>query len=169
MTPTHGLYGAPIAAAWQTILADLALILFMITAAALAGAPDGPMAPIAGPVSGPPSERPPAPLLPPPRPVVAASPRSEPVGVWRDGPGVPPLAEWLRQQGSDPRLRVTILVRHARGHGLLALAQAKALVAAAGERGSGARIVIEQNSSDPGSDIRGLGDSASVLLAYDAD
>jgi putative oxidoreductase len=30
--PPHGLYGAPIAMPWQTILADLALILFMIPA-----------------------------------------------------------------------------------------------------------------------------------------
>ncbi len=159
LTPTPGTYGAPIAAAWQTILADLALILFMITAAALAGAPDGPMAPLAEPANAPPGERPPAPPVPPPRLVAAASPRSEPVGVWSDGPGAPPLAAWLRQQGGDPRLRVTILVRHLRGHGLQALAQAEALVRAAGERGSGARIVIEQ----------GPNDSASVLLAYDAE
>lgn len=163
-TPVHGLYGAPIAAAWQTILADLALILFMITAAALAGAPDGPMAPLAAPAKAPPGARAPVPPSAPPPPPAAASPRSEPVGVWRDGPGAPPLAEWLRQQGGDPRLRVTILVRHARGQALRALDQAEALVAAAGERGSGARIVIEQAPSEPGS-----GDSASVLLAYDAE
>ena len=36
MTPNQGLYGAPIGAGWQTILADLSLILFMMTAAALA-------------------------------------------------------------------------------------------------------------------------------------
>lgn len=160
MTSTHGLYGAPITAAWQTILADLALILFMITAAALAGAPDGPMAPIAAPVAGQPAKSLPAQPAPPPlAPPVAASPRSEPVGVWSDGPGAPPLAEWLRQQASDQRLRVTILVRHGRGHGLQALAQAEALLAAAGARGSGARIVIEQ----------GTGDGASVLLAFDAE
>lgn len=164
MTPSHGLYGAPIAAAWQTILADLALILFMITAAALAGAPDGPMAPLAAPAKALPSKRPPAPPIPPPRPLVAASPRSEPVGVWRDGPGAPPLAAWLSQQGGDPRLRVTILVRHVRGHGLQALARAEALLAAAGARGSGARIVIEQAANGQGS-----GDSASVLLAFDAE
>lgn len=154
---THGLYGAPIGAGWQTILADLSLILFMMTAAALANAPDGPMAPMAQA----PSETPQAPRAPPlpnPRPTIAASQRAEPVGVWSDGPGVPPLAEWLAQQGGDPRLQPTILVRHVRGAGRAALARAQALVEAAGPRGASARIVIEQ----------GPVDSASVLLAYDA-
>jgi len=153
MTPTHGLYGAPIAAGWQTILADLSLILFMVTAAALANAPDGPMAPITSlNVKG--LHRPER----QPQPPVAASPRGEPVGVWSDGPGVPPLAVWLVQQGGDPRLRATILVHHRRGHGRAALARATALVEAAGPRGAAARIVIEE----------GPADSASVLLAYDA-
>ncbi len=146
MTPTHGLYGAPIAAGWQTILADLSLILFMVTAAALANAPDGPMAPI-------------TPVPSKSQPHVAASPRGEPVGVWSDGPGVPPLAVWLAQQGSDPRLRATILVHHRSGGGRAALARATALVEAAGPRAAAARIVIEQ----------GPADSASVLLAYDAE
>lgn len=152
-TPTHGLYGAPTGAGWQTILADLSLILFMMTAAALANAPDGPMAPMA-PMAQTPAVR----AQPQPQPTVAASLRAEPVGVWSDGPGVPPLAEWLSQQGSDPRLQPTILVRHVRGASRAALAQAKALVEAAGPRGASARIVIEE----------GQADSASVLLAYDA-
>lgn len=137
--PPHGLYGAPIAMPWQTILADLALILFMMTAAALASAPDTPLLPKA----------------PPPAPSV----RGEPVGVWREGPGMPGLAEWLAQQARDPRLRVSILVRHRGGHEQAALARAGALAAAAGPRGAGARIVIE-----PGRE-----DSASVVLAYDSE
>ena len=119
MTPTHGLYGAPISAGWQTILADLSLILFMVTAAALANAPDGPMGPFTPePINT--QRRPEAAL----RPHIAASARGEPVGVWSDGPGVPPLADWLAQQGRDPRLRITILVRHLSGNGRAALARA---------------------------------------------
>lgn len=137
--PPHGLYGAPISMPWQTILADLALILFMMTAAALASAPDMPLLPKA----------------PPPAPSV----RGEPVGVWREGPGMPKLADWLAQQGRDPRLRVSILVRHLGGHELAALAHAQALVTEAGTRGASARIVIE-----PGRE-----DAASVVLAYDAE
>ncbi len=148
--PPHGLYGAPIAMPWQTILADLALILFMMTAAALANAPDGPLLPKA-------VEAQPAPHSPTPRPP-APSASGEPVGVWRDGPGAPALAEWLAQQGRDPRLRVSILVRHLSGHEQAALARAGALTAAAGARATGARIVIEPGSAD----------DASVVLAYDA-
>jgi hypothetical protein len=147
--PQYGLHGAPIAMPWQTILADLALILFMMTAAALANAPDGPLLPGAPP---------PARRAPPPRPPVPSA-QGEPVGVWRDGPGSPDLAAWLAQQARDPRLRVSILVRHAKGHERAALVRAEALVAMAGARGAGARIVIE-----PGRE-----DGASVLLAYDAE
>lgn len=151
--PAHGLYGSPIAGGWQTILADLSLILFMVTAAALANAPDGPMAPIT-PVKAKAAHQ----AKPQPTPPVSASARAEPVGVWSDGPGVPPLAEWLAQQARDPRLQPTILVRHLPGHGREALARASALVESAGPRAAAARIVIEQ----------GVADSASVLLAYDA-
>ena len=153
--PPHGLYGAPITMPWQTILADLALILFMMTAAALANAPDGPLAPITpGPGKAAVRPVPPAPPAP-----LAPSARGEPVGVWRDGPGGPGLADWLSQQARDPRLRVSILVRHAKGQERAALTRAEALVAAAGERGAGARIVIE-----PGAE-----NGASVVLAYDAE
>ena len=160
MIPTHGLYGAPIGAGWQTILADLSLILFMMTAAALANAPDGPMAPMAQTpdVKAPAAQPQPKPRPPVAAPPVAASQRAEPVGVWSDGPGAPPLAQWLAQQGRDPRLQPTILVHHVRGASRAALAQAEALVEAAGPRGAAARIVIEEGPSD----------SASVLLAYDA-
>lgn len=151
--PPHGLYGAPIAMPWQTILADLAMILFMMTAAALANAPDGPLLPST--VKPAPQ---PAATAPAPRPI-AASPRAEPVGVWRDDPGAPALAEWLAQQARDPRLRVSILVRHGLGHERAALARAETLMMAAGTRGAGARIVIEP----------GQADGASVVLAYDAE
>jgi hypothetical protein len=153
--PPHGLYGAPIAMPWQTILADLALILFMMTAAALANAPDGPILPKAvkpGPAAKTPPLHPPAP-----------SPRGEPVAVWRNGPGAPDLGDWLAQQARDPRLRVSILVRHAVGQERAALGRAEALVAAAGKRGAGARIVIEPGGKD------GSENGASVLLAYDAE
>jgi hypothetical protein len=153
--PPHGLYGAPIAMPWQTILADLALILFMMTAAALASSPDGPLLPGASPpTKARASSAPSAPSAP-----ATPSARGEPVSVWGDGPGSPGLAAWLAQQGRDPRLRVSILVRHLPGHEQSALARAEALVAMAGARGAGARIVIE-----PGRE-----DGASVALAYDTE
>lgn len=130
---------------WQTILADLALILFLVTASALANAPDAPLGPD-------------VPARHAPRPV-APSPRAEPVGVWTDGPGAPPLAEWLATSARDPRLRVTIAVRYARASRVDALAHAAQLGELAGPRAAAARMVVEPGASD----------GASVALGYDAE
>ncbi|MEO0032283.1 MAG: hypothetical protein RIS94_2041 [Pseudomonadota bacterium] len=136
------------ASSWQTILADLALILFLVTASALANAPDAPL----GPDTSPPPAR------PAPKPA-APSPRAEPVGVWTDGPGAPPLAQWLAASAADPRLRVTIAVRYARDSRAAALARAARLGEAAGPRAATARMVVEPGSTD----------AASVALGYDAE
>ncbi len=130
---------------WQTILADLAMILFMVTASALSD-------PAANPRPKPP---------PPPKPrQLAASARAEPVGVWREGPGMPGLADWLAQQGTDPRLRATVLVRDA-GDAVQALDHAARLVAALGARKAGARVVVEP--------ANGANGGATVTLGYDAE
>ena len=113
---------------WQTMLADLALILFMVTAAAMG--------------------------QPPPRALhhaetaSAPGPLGEPVAVWRLGPGAPPLGPWLATQQADPRLALTITVRYgtgryAPGGQAAALAQAGALAREAGAMGREARIVVE--------------------------
>jgi hypothetical protein len=72
---------------WQTVLADLSLILFMVTAAAV-------------------SQAPPEAAVKPLSPVPALG---EPVAVWRGEPGAPPLAQWLALAGADPLLRLTII------------------------------------------------------------
>ena len=128
----------PNASSWQTILADLSLILFMVTASALASAP--------------------APLTPPSEPV-RASPRAEPVGVWTDGPGAPALTGWLAEQASDPRQRLSVVVRYTGKRRAAALDRAAALIASAGARGDSARVVVEPGPA-PG---------ASVTLGYDDD
>ncbi len=134
------------ATSWQTILADLAMILFMVTASAL---------------SDPAAIPPPRPLPPPPEPSrLAASARAEPVGVWREGPGMPALADWVAQQGTDPRLRATVLVRDA-GDAVQALDHAARLVAALGARKGGARVVVEP--------ANGANGGATVTLGYDAE
>ena len=132
---------------WQTILADLSLILFMITASALS------VAEAPHPASA-------APKAAAPRPVTPSA-RAEPVGVWREGEGAPPLANWLAEQGSDPRLRLSIVVRYQAGEGRrdAALDRAAALAAQAGPRGASARLVVE-----PGA-VAG----ASATLGYDRD
>jgi len=134
---------------WQTILADLALILFMITASALSVAegPDGPRAAKAA-----------APQPLPPRPVTPSL-EAEPVGVWRDGPGAPPLGQWLAEQAADPRLRLSVVVRYQAGDKRreAALDHAASLAASAGARAANARLVVEPGPQ-PG---------ASVTLGYD--
>ena len=72
---------------WQTVLADLSLILFMITAAAVSKAAPKP--------------------APPPPPVLPAL--GSPVAVWSAAPGGPDLAAWLAQNAADQRLRLTIV------------------------------------------------------------
>ena len=63
---------------WQTILADLSLILFMVTASALANSSDGPL----GSDQDQPA-RPHAKARPLPPPQIIPALRAEPVGVWR--------------------------------------------------------------------------------------
>ena len=138
---------------WQVILADLSLILFMVTAAALANAPDAPLEPDPGEVS---VARAPAPS---PSPSIAPLPLAEPVGVWRAAPGAPSLGQWLGDVARDPRLRLTITVHYAPGGRPAALAEAARLDGAAGPRGADARIVVE-----PGQPA-----GAEAEVGYDAD
>jgi hypothetical protein len=77
------------ASGWQTVLADLSLILFMVTAAT-ADQP-GPDA---------------APAL-----TLVDPALGDPVAVWREGGA--PLADWLASQSKDPRQRLTIVVPYA--------------------------------------------------------
>jgi hypothetical protein len=101
---------------WQTVLADLSLILFMITAAAVSEA--GP-------------KRPPVPAA---SPALALPALGEPAAVWSAAPGMPPLKDWLARTATDPRLRLTILAPPAAAQAALDLAQAS---------GRPARVVIE--------------------------
>lgn len=70
---------------WQTVLADLSLILFMVMAGAVDKAPSTAAAA--------------APSLPA---------LAEPVAVWRQAPGSVLLNDWLAV-APDPRLRLTIM------------------------------------------------------------
>jgi hypothetical protein len=125
---------------WQYALADLSLILFLVTASALAQANSAPKAPS--------QPAPPAPI--------AAAFTSEPVAVWSAGEGAPPLAQWLAQVAADPRLEVQVIVRFADKKRDKAVAQAVQLVAEGGPRASGARILVEPGDRS----------GASVSLTY---
>ncbi len=86
---------------WQTVLADLSLILFMVTASAVSEAP------AASPI--------------PKREVLPAL--GEPVAQWRQGPDAPALKEWLAA-ANDPRLRLMIVASPTEAASALALAKA---------------------------------------------
>lgn len=84
---------------WQTVLADLSLILFIVSASAVSQAP---------------------PSAPPP--ITALPALGDPVALWRAGAGAPPLKDWLTSAAPDPRLRLTIMAAPADAAAALALA-----------------------------------------------
>lgn len=120
---------------WQTVLADLSMILFMITVSAV-------------------SEAPAEPRLQPR--AVAPSARSEPLALYRPGPGAPSLGQWLAAQSPDPRQQLTLTVRYAPGTQAEALARARDMLREAGSEGARARLVLEPGAPD-----------AMAALAYD--
>ena len=75
-----------IGSGWQTVLADLSIILFMITASAVSQARDDPPA-----ISG-------------------GFAMADPVAVWRPSLSGPTLAQWLSAQQADPRMRLTLFI-----------------------------------------------------------
>jgi len=120
---------------WQTMLADLALILFMVTAAAM-GQPAPRNAPLATPD-------------PAPAPLPCAA-REEALALWRAAPGGPSLAAWLGAQAADPRQQLTISAVYPPGHLARALAEAGALARQAAAMGRQARLVIEPGVASAG-------------------
>ncbi len=104
---------------WQTVLADLSLILFMITAAAASELPTAP--------------------APPPASITLPA-LAAPVAVWRAGPGAPSLHDWLISSAPDPRLRLTIMAGPE---------QASAALALAAIAGRPARILLEPQAGLP--------------------
>lgn len=125
---------------WQTIIADLSMILFMLTASAVARQDPKDRVPAARAAAAPQ-----APIQP--------GARSEPVAVWIAGEGAPPLREWLAQQPRDSRQQVTITASYAPGALDEALSQAQSLARQAGD----ARVVVEPGA--PG---------MRVVIGYDA-
>lgn len=104
---------------WQTIIADLALILFMVTAAAMQRGGE--------------------------RKTHAALPlHGEPLAVYRPAEGAPHLRQWLEDQAPDERQRLTIVSRYADGNEQKA---ARAALALAAEVAVPARIVIEPSEA----------------------
>lgn len=107
---------------WQTIIADLALILFMVTAAAMGSAA--------------------------PEPIDSPLPaEGEPLAIYRSDRQAPPLGDWLAAQAPDERQQLTIIGRYRAGDAKIAADAALRLAADAEMRGVRSRIVIEPAES----------------------
>lgn len=113
---------------WQLILADLALILFLATAAALSASKGlgEDCAQIADNEADGTSTIAPAQAL------------------YRAGPGLPTLAEWLESQPPDPRASLTIVAQHAPGQEELAWVDARTMAATASAMGVRFRVIIRE-------------------------
>ena len=108
---------ARVGSGWQTVLADLSLILFMVTASAVLQAGDDPPAPSGG------------------------FAMADPVAVWRPSPSGPTLAGWLADQPTDSRMRLTLFVHGPAGSESKAL---HLIAGAATDATASARIVIDR-------------------------
>lgn len=126
---------------WQTTMADLAMILFMITAAGIHAQKQEQQQ----------ARQRQAPAVP------ALSARGEPLAVYRAQPGAPALGEWLAEQAPDKRQYLTIVARYRPGDAATAARDALGLAEQAGTAGVAARIVLEP----------GEGAELLATLAYD--
>lgn len=114
---------------WQIVMADLSLLLFIVTMAGLMNAPEAP-----------------APALqhaqaarPVPQSDVALT-------VWRGPIGAPGLGIWLEEQMADAPGRLAITITYPPGGVAAAIAEASRLQTEAGPRGTDARIVIREGN-----------------------
>ena len=129
---------------WQTLLADLALVLFIITAAAWARSNGTRSNGMHGRQAS----------------VLAnAMPRADaagsaPLAVYRDGPGAPTLGAWLAQQAPDARQQLTIVTHYTQASAPGLPARIAALLADARAAGTSPRLVIEPG---PGGTSAGIG------------
>lgn len=110
---------------WQLILADLALILFLLTLAALASQASHPAAQNS------------------PEPVHFASSQA----LFRQTRNGPSLSQWLAAQPRDPRATVTVFARHSETDSQKLWARAQAMASAARGEGYTVRVLIEKGET----------------------
>ena len=113
---------------WQLILADLALILFLLTLSALPASETGKGQGGIGRAGA----------LPSPRPAAIAPAQA----LYRPFAGGPGLAQWLAAQPRDPRATLTIFSRYRPGDEAAAWAAARRLADDARGSGVTVRIII---------------------------
>ena len=131
------------APSWQLVLADLALILFLVTLCALA---------YAGPETPTPDDQNPDAIN---NPLAAHVAQSQ--ALFRPVEGGPSLAQWLAQRPRDQRATVTVFARHSGADHAAIWGAARALADDAARSGFAVRVVI---TSGPSSDLH-------ASLAYD--
>lgn len=132
---------------WQLILADLALILFLLTLSALPAAEAETGQKLAD------SDARAKDVRAINKPEIAAA-----QALFRPVSGGPTVAEWLAGQPNDPRATLTVFVHHRPGEEAVAWAAAKALVGDAQASGVPVRTII----------TTGAQDDVYASLAYDA-
>lgn len=130
---------------WQLILADLALILFLLALSALPATESGRK--LAA------RDTPGKQARPAIAPEIAAA-----QALYRPIAGGPSLSEWIAAQPRDPRATLTVFVSHRRGEQAAAWAAAKALASDAQSSGVAVRSII----------TAGVQDDIYASLAYDA-
>lgn len=108
---------------WLMTLADLTIILFIITAADLSRADASVKATAQS---------------------VATVATAEPVALYRPGAHAGTLGAWLASQPADPRQQLTILVRHLKGDQAAQLGKGMALLEEAQAIGRDARLIVEE-------------------------
>ncbi|MBU7579868.1 MAG: hypothetical protein KAF27_05275 [Porphyrobacter sp.] len=116
---------------WQLILADLALILFLLTLSALPSAEAETARRLAARAVR--EER----DHEQPRPEIAPA-----QALFRPVPGGPELGAWLKEQAPDPRVTLTIFAVHAPGEEAAAWARTEALADEARRAGARVRTII---------------------------
>lgn len=101
---------------WQTVIADLSLILFLVAASAIGDdAASEPGAQAGDSVS---------------------------LSIWRAGAAAPPLSEWLAESAPDDSQRLAITITYGQGGLAGAIAEAETIRRAAGAAGADALLEI---------------------------
>lgn len=108
---------------WQLILADLALILFLVTTAGLVDETDDQAAPPA-PVADVPAQ-----------------------ALYRPRADAPAIKDWVTQQNPDPRMTLTLVATHRAGHADQAWNEASTLAQQARGAGVAVRVVMREGTA----------------------
>ncbi|MEO1729498.1 MAG: hypothetical protein AAFR64_02035 [Pseudomonadota bacterium] len=117
-------------ASWQLILADLSLILFLVTSAALTQS--GSKSDTSDQAAGQPNA-----------PAQMASAQA----LYRGRPGLLSFGEWLGEQPLDPRASLTIVAQHRAGRQDKAWSQARSMAATASALGVRSRVIIREGET----------------------